>query len=176
MCGSSHPTPAAAQRGTASSWVSVDVRVPAGYGRQRRRAPSARKEVPNPRPLDAALKELRCTPAAIAVHRLTAYREHHRISRHHRRVNDVTHSSPCPDSTIGSHSTSLLSLDAAGMLRQRPAPAPAGCGRTRPWALPRRHLSCKTEEKYGSAWSPTAGSVVKRGADRKTGTCPAEWL
>jgi putative transposase len=116
------------------------------------------EQVPNPRPLDAALKELR--RASRARSRCTKgsrrYRERTtEISRLHRRVNDVrTHHLHVLTTRLAQTHARIVveGLDAAGMLRQKGL---AGA-RARRRALsdsalgtPRQHLSYKTRW-YGS--------------------------
>ncbi len=125
------------------------------------------EEVPNPRPLDTALKELRY--ASRARSRCTKgsrrYRERTtEISRLHRRVNDVrTHHLHVLTTRLAQTHGHIVveGLDAAGMLRQKGLPGArarrADC-RTRPWAL--RAGTCPTR-RAGTGrrwWSPTAGS------------------
>ena len=145
------------------------------------------EQVPNPRPLDAALKELR--HASRARSRCTKgsrrYRERTtELSRLHRRVNDVrTHHWHVLTTRLAkTHGRIVVEgLDAAGMLRQKGL---AG-GRARRRGLsdaalgtPRRHLSYKTGW-YGSQlvvadrWFPSSktcrdcGHVQDIGWDEK---------
>jgi putative transposase len=116
------------------------------------------ERVPNPRPLDAALKQLR--HASRARSRCTKgsrqYRERTtQLSRFHRRVNDVrTHHLHCLTTRLAhTHGRIVVEgLDAAGMLRQKGLPG----ARARRRGLSdaalgtlRRHLSYKTGW-YGS--------------------------
>ncbi|OAT69361.1 transposase [Mycobacteroides immunogenum] len=116
------------------------------------------ERVPNPRPLDAALTELRQVSRARS--RCTKgsrqYRERTtEMSRLHRRVNDVrAHHLHCLTTRLAqTHGRIVVEgLDAAGMLRQKGLPG----ARTRRRGLsdaalgtPRRHLSYKTGW-YGS--------------------------
>ncbi|EHB48816.1 transposase IS891/IS1136/IS1341 family [Mycolicibacterium rhodesiae JS60] len=145
------------------------------------------EQVPNPRPLDAALKDLR--HASRARSRCTKgsrrYRERTtEISRLHRRVNDVrTHHLHVLTTRLAqTHGRIVVEgLDAAGMLRQKGLPG----ARARRRALsdsalgtPRRHLSYKTRW-YGSQlvvasrWFPSSrtchvcGHVQDIGWDEK---------
>ncbi|AXO21651.1 transposase (plasmid) [Mycobacterium avium subsp. hominissuis] len=116
------------------------------------------EQVPNPRPLDAALKELR--HASRARSRCTKgsrrYRERTtEISRLHRRVNDVrTHHLHVLTTRLAkTHGRIVVEgLDAAGMLRQKGLPGARARRRGLSDAAlgtPRRHLSYKTGW-YGS--------------------------
>jgi putative transposase len=116
------------------------------------------EHVPNPRPLDAALKELR--HASRARSRCTKgsrqYRERTiEISRLHRRVNDVrTHHLHVLTTRLAqTHGRIVVEgLDAAGMLRQKGLPGARARRRGLSDAAlgtPRRHLSYKTRW-YGS--------------------------
>jgi putative transposase len=111
------------------------------------------EHVPNPRPLDAALKELRhasrdrsrCTQGS------RRYRERTtEISRLHRRVNDVrTHHLHVLTTRLAHiHGRIVVEgLDAAGMLRQKGLPGARARRRGLSDAAlgtPRRHLSYKT--------------------------------
>jgi putative transposase len=118
------------------------------------------EQVPNPRPLDAALKELR--HASRARSRCTKdsrrYRERStEISRLHRRVNDVrTHHLHCLTTRLAkTHGRIVVEgLDAAGMLRQTGLPGARARRRGLSDAAlgtPRRHLAYKTGW-YGSAF------------------------
>jgi putative transposase len=139
------------------SWVGVDVGV-------RRLATVATagglvlEHVPNPRPLDAALRELwhvsrarsRCTKGS------RRYRERTtQLSRLHRRVNDVrTHHLHVLTTRLAqTHGRIVVEgLDAAGMLRQEGLPGARARRRGLSDAAlgtPRRHLSYKTRW-YGS--------------------------
>jgi putative transposase len=143
--------------------------------------------VPNPRPLDAALKELRHASRARA--RCTKgsrrYRERStEISRLHRRVNDVrTHHLHCLTTRLAkTHGRIVVEgLDAAGMLRQKGLPGARARRRGLSDAAlgaPRRHLSYKAGW-YGSAlvvadrWFPSSktchdcGHVQDIGWDEK---------
>ncbi len=116
------------------------------------------EQVPNPRPLDAALKELR--HASRARSRCTKgsrrYRERTtEISRLHRRVNDVrTHHLHVLTTRLAQTHGHIFveGLDAAGMLRQKGLPGARARRRGLSDAAlgtPRRHLSYKTDW-YGS--------------------------
>ncbi|MDT5129460.1 MAG: putative transposase [Mycobacterium sp.] len=116
------------------------------------------EHVPNPRPLDAALRELR--QASRARSRCTKgsrrYRERStEISRLHRRVNDVrTHHLHVLTTRLAKiHGRIVVEgLDAAGMLRQKGLPGARARRRGLSDAAlgtPRRHLSYKTGW-YGS--------------------------
>jgi putative transposase len=145
------------------------------------------EQVPNPRPLDAALKELR--HASRARSRCTKgsrrYRERTtEMSRLHRRVNDVrTHHLHCLTTRLAkTHGRIVVEgLDAAGMLRQKGLPGARARRRGLSDAAlgtPRRHLAYKTGW-YGSAlvvadrWSPSSktchdcGHVQDIGWDEK---------
>lgn len=124
-------------------------------------------QVPNPRPLEVALKELRRVSRARS--RCTKgsrrYRERtSEISRLHRRVTDVrTHHLHCLTTRLAqTHGRIVVEgLDAAGMLRQKglPVPAPDGAGTPMPlWA--HRGGTCPTRRSGTgrSSWSRTAGS------------------
>jgi putative transposase len=111
------------------------------------------EQVPNPRPLDAALKELR--HASRARSRCTKgsrrYRERTtELSRLHRRVNDVrTHHLHVLTTRLAkTHGRIVVEgLDAAGMLRQKGLPGARARRRGLSDAAlgtPRRHLSYKT--------------------------------
>jgi putative transposase len=116
------------------------------------------EHVPNPRPLDAALKELR--HASRARSRCTKGSRHYRerttqLSRLHRRVNDVrTHHLHVLTTRLAqTHGRIVVEgLDAAGMLRQKGLPGARARRRGLSDAAlgtPRRHLSYKTGW-YGS--------------------------
>ena len=116
------------------------------------------EHVPNPRPLDGALKELR--HASRARSRCTKgsrrYRERTtEISRLHRRVNDVrTHHLHVLTTRLAqTHGRIVVEgLDAAGMLRQKGLPGARARRRglsDAALSTPRRHLSYKTVW-YGS--------------------------
>ena len=116
------------------------------------------ERVPNPRPLDAALKELR--HASRARSRCTKgsrrYRERTtEMSRLHRRVNDVrTHHLHVLTTRLAkTHGRIVVEgLDAAGMLRQKGLPGARARRRglfDAALGTPRRHLSYKTGW-YGS--------------------------
>jgi putative transposase len=145
------------------------------------------EQMPNPRPLDAALKELR--HASRARSRCTKgsrrYRERTTaISRLHRRVNDVrTHHLHCLTTRLAkTHGRIVVEgLDAAGMLRQKGLPGARARRRGLSDATlgtPRRHLAYKTGW-YGSAlvvadrWFPSSktchdcGHVQDIGWDEK---------
>ena len=128
------------------------------------------EQVPNPRPLDAALKALR--HASRARSRCTKgsrrYRERTtEISRLHRRVNDVrTHHLHCLTTRLAkTHGRIVVEgLDATGMLRQTGLPGARARRRGLSDAAlgtPRRHLAYKTGW-YGSAlvvadrWFPSS--------------------
>ncbi len=145
------------------------------------------EQVKNPRPLDAALKELR--HASRARSRCTKgsrrYRERTtEMSRLHRRVNDArTHHLHCLTTRLAkTHGRIVVeSLDAAGMLRQKGLPGARARRRGLSDAAlgtPRRHLAYKTGW-YGSAlvvadrWFPSSktchacGHVQDIGWDEK---------
>jgi putative transposase len=151
------------------------------------------EQVPNPRPLDAALRELRHVSRARS--RCTKgsrqYRERTtQISRLHRRVNDVrTHHLHVLTTRLAkTHGRIVVEgLDAAGMLRQRGLPGARARRRGLSDAAlgtPRRHLSYKTGW-YGSQlvvadrWFPSSktchacGHVQDIGWDEKwqCGSC-----
>lgn len=116
------------------------------------------ERVPNPRPLEAALRKLRHVSRARS--RCTKgsrrYRERTtEMSRLHRRVNDVrTHHLHCLTTRLTqTHSRIVVEgLDAAGMLRQKGLPGARARRRGLSDAAlgtPRRHLSYKTGW-YGS--------------------------
>ncbi len=128
------------------------------------------EQVPNPRPLDAALKELR--HASRARSRTTKgsrrYRERStEISRLYRRVNDVrTHHLHVLTTRLAkTHGRIVVEgLDAAGMLRQKGLPGARARRRGLSDAAlgtPRRHLAYKTRW-YGSVlvvadrWFPSS--------------------
>ena len=128
------------------------------------------EQVDNPRPLEAALKELR--HASRARSRCTngsrRYRERTtEMSRLHRRVNDVrTHHLHCLTTCLAkTHGRIVVEgLDAAGMLRQKGLPGARARRRGLSDAAagtPRRHLAYKTRW-YGSAlvvadrWFPSS--------------------
>ncbi|KCT12247.1 transposase [Mycobacterium tuberculosis XTB13-119] len=154
------------------------------------------EEVPNPRPLDAALKELRY--ASRARSRCTKgsrrYRERTtEISRLHRRVNDVrTHHLHVLTTRLAQTHGHIVveGLDAAGMLRQKGLPGARARRRglsDSALGTPRRHLSYKTGW-YGSAlvvadrWFPSLSvePTVRPGLARlvavKRGREAAPWL
>jgi putative transposase len=145
------------------------------------------EQVPNPRPLDAALKELR--HASRARSRCTKgsrqYRERTiELSRMYRRVNDVrTHHLHCLTTRLAqTHGRIVVEgLDAAGMMRQKGLPGARARRRGLSDAAlgtPRRHLSYKTRW-YGSQlvvadrWFPSSktchvcGHVQDIGWDKK---------
>jgi putative transposase len=116
------------------------------------------EQVPNPRPLDAALKELRHASRARSRCVKGSRRYRHRtteISRLHRRVNDVrTHHLHVLTTRLAkTHGRIVVEgLDAAGMLRQKGLPGARARRRGLSDAAlgaPRRHLSYKTGW-YGS--------------------------
>lgn len=130
------------------------------------------EQVENPRPLDAALRELRhvCRARSRCAKGSRRYRERStQISRLHRRVNDVrTHHLHILTTRLAKTHGHIVveGLDAAGMLRQkglsgararRRGLADAALG------TPRRHLSYKTDW-YGSQlvvadrWFPSSKS------------------
>jgi putative transposase len=145
------------------------------------------EQVPNPRPLDAALRELRhvCRARSRCTKGSRRYRERTtEMSRLHRRVNDVrTHHLHVLTTRLAKTHRRIVveGLDAAGMLRQKGLPG----ARARRRALsdaalgtPRRHLSYKTGW-YGSQlvvtdrWFPSSktchlcGHVQDIGWDEK---------
>jgi putative transposase len=168
------------------SRVGVDVGV-------RRLATVAREDgtvlerVPNPRPLEAALNELR--RASRARSRCTKgsrrYRERStEMSRLHRRVNDVrTHHLHCLTTRLAkTHGRIVVEgLDAAGMLRQKGLPGARARRRGLSDAAlgtPRRHLAYKTgwygsEVVVADRWFPSSktchacGHVQDIGWDEK---------
>jgi transposase len=116
------------------------------------------EQVPNPRPLDAALKELRHASRARSrcAKGSRRYRERTtEISRLHRRVNDVRtqHLHVLTTRLAKTHGQIVVEgLDAAGMLRQKGLPGARARRRGLSDAAlgtPRRHLSYKTGW-YGS--------------------------
>lgn len=128
------------------------------------------ERVPNPRPLDAALRELRhvCRARSRCTKGSRRYRERTtEISRLHRRVNDVrTHHLHVLTTRLAkTHGRIVVEgLDAAGMLRQKGLPGARARRRGLSDAAlgtPRRHLSYKTGW-YGSAlvvadrWFPSS--------------------
>ena len=151
------------------------------------------EQVPNPRPLDAALKQLRhasrarsrCTKGSRRYRERTA-----KISRLHRRVNDVrTHHLHVLTTRLAkTHGRIVVEgLDAAGMLRQKGLPGARARRRGLSDAAlgtPRRHLVYQTRW-YGSAlvvadrWFPSSktchvcGHVQDIGWDEKwqCGSC-----
>ena len=128
------------------------------------------EQVPNPRPPDAALRELRhasrarsrCTKGSRCYHERTT-----EMSRLHRRVNDVrTHHLHCLTTQLAqTHGRIVVEgLDAARMLRQKGLPGARARRRGLSDAAigtPRRHLAYKTGW-YGSAlvvahrWFPSS--------------------
>ncbi|CKM63691.1 transposase [Mycobacterium tuberculosis] len=111
------------------------------------------ERVPNPRPLDAALNELRhvCRARSRCTKGSRRYRERTtEISRLHRRVNDVrTHHLHCLTTHLAkTHGRIVVEgLDAAGMLRQQGLSGARARRRGLSDAAlgtPRRHLSYKT--------------------------------
>ncbi|MEE6140645.1 IS607 family element RNA-guided endonuclease TnpB [Mycobacterium sp. 050128] len=144
-------------------------------------------QVPNPRPLEVALKELRRVSRARSrcTKRSRRYRERTiEISRLHRRVSDVrTHHLHCLTTRLAqTHGRIVVEgLDAAGMLRQKGLPGARARRRGLSDAAlgtPRRHLSYKTVW-YGSQlvvadrWFPSSktchacGHVQDIGWDEK---------
>jgi putative transposase len=116
------------------------------------------EQVENPRPLDAALRELRqlCRARSRATKGSRRYRERTtQLSRLHRRVNDVrTHHLHVLTTRLAkTHGRIVVEgLDAAGMLRQKGLPGARARRRGLSDAAlgtPRRHLSYKTGW-YGS--------------------------
>jgi putative transposase len=145
------------------------------------------QQVPNPRPLDAALHELRHVSRARSrcSKGSRRYRERStKISRLHRRVNDIrTHHLHILTTRLAkTHGRIVVEgLDAAGMLRQKGLPGARARRRGLSDAAlgtPRRHLSYKTGW-YGSAlvvadrWYPSSktrhgcGHVQDIGWDEK---------
>jgi putative transposase len=135
------------------------------------------EKVPNPRPLDAALTELRHVSRARS--RCTKGSRQYRgrtteMSRLHRRVNDVrTHHLHCLTTRLAkTHGRIVVEgLDAAGMLRQKGLPGARARRRGLSDAAlgtPRRHLSYKTRW-YGSAlvvadrWFPSSKTCHRCG-------------
>ncbi len=131
------------------------------------------ERVPNPRPLDAALNELRhvCRARSRCTKGSRRYRERTtEISRLHRRVNDVrTHHLHCLTTHLAkTHGRIVVEgLDAAGMLRQQGLSGARARRRGLSDAAlgtPRRHLSYKTGW-YGSQlvvadrWFPSSPLV-----------------
>ncbi len=125
------------------------------------------ERVENPRPLDAALRELRHVSRARS--RCTKgsrrYRERTtKMSRLHRRVNDVrTHHLHCLTTRLAqTHSHIVVEgLDAAGMLRQKGLLGTRARRRGLSDAAlgtPRRALTYKQAGTGHSWWSPSAGS------------------
>ena len=154
-------------------------------------------QVPNPRPLDAALRELRNVSRARSrcVKGSRRYRERTiELSRLHRRVNDVrTHHLHVLTTRLAkTHGRIVVEgLDAAGMLRLRQKGLPGARARRRGLSdaalgTPRRHLSYKSAW-YGSQvvvadrWFPSSkkchacGHVQDIGWDEKwqCGACSA---
>ena len=132
------------------------------------------EQVENPRPLEAALRELRhvCRARSRCTKGSRQYRaaHHRRLSRLHRRVNDVrTHHLHVLTTRLAkTHGRIVVEgLDAAGMLRQKglrvPAPGGVDC-RTRPWA--HRAATCPTRQAGTgrSWWLLTAGSRRRKPA------------
>jgi len=116
------------------------------------------EQVENPRPLDAALRELRhvCRARSRATKGSRQYRERTtKMSRLHRRVNDVRshHLHVLTTRLAKTHGRIVVEgLDAAGMLRQKGLPGARARRRGLSDAAlgtPRRHLSYKTGW-YGS--------------------------
>ncbi|MBW0013432.1 IS607 family element RNA-guided endonuclease TnpB [Mycobacterium sp.] len=117
------------------------------------------EQVPNPRPLDTALTQLRHFSRARSrcVKGSRQYRERTtKMSRLHRRVNDVrTHHLHCVTTRLAkTHGRIVVEgLDAAGMLKQKGLPGARARRRgisDAALGTPRRHLSYKTGW-YGSA-------------------------
>ena len=111
------------------------------------------EQVPNPRPLDAALRELRhvCRARSRCTKGSRRYRERTtEMSRLHRRVNDVrTHHLHCLTTRLAkTHGRIVVEgLDAAGMMRQKGLPGARARRRGLSDAAlgtPRQHLSYKT--------------------------------
>ncbi len=131
------------------------------------------EQVPNPRPLDAALRGLRrvsrarsrCTKGSRRYCERTT-----ELSRLHRRVNDVrTHHLHVLTTRLAkTHGRIVVEgLDAAGMLRQKGLPGARARRRAlsdAALATPRRHLSYKTAGTDRVWWSPTAGSHRRKPA------------
>ena len=145
------------------------------------------EQMPNPRPLDAALRELRHVSRARSRCRKGSRRYRERtteISRLHRRVNDVrTHHLHVLTTRLAkTHGRIVVEgLDASGMLRQKGLPGARARRRGLADAAlgtPRRHLSYKARW-YGSAlvvadrWFPSSktchacGHVQDIGWDEK---------
>ncbi|CKM73293.1 transposase [Mycobacterium tuberculosis] len=131
------------------------------------------ERVPNPRPLDAALNELRhvCRARSRCTKGSRRYRERTtEISRLHRRVNDVrTHHLHCLTTHLAkTHGRIVVEgLDAAGMLRQQGLSGARARRRGLSDAAlgtPRRHLSYKTGWYGAQLWSLTAGSHRRKPA------------
>ena len=135
------------------------------------------EQVPNPRPLDAALRELRhvCRARSRCVKGSRRYRERTtEMSRLHRRVNDVrTHHLHCLTTRLAkTHGRIVVEgVDAAGMMRQKGLPGARARRRGLSDAAlgtPRRHLSYKTGW-YGSAlmvadrWFPSSKTCHRCG-------------
>ncbi len=145
------------------------------------------EQVPNPRPLEAALTELRhaSRDSSRCTNGSRRYRERTtEMSRLHRRVNDVrTHHLHCLTTRLAqTHGRIVVEgLDATGMLRQKGLPGARARRRglsDSALGTPRRHLSYKTGW-YGSAlvvadrWFPSSktchlcGHVQDIGWDEK---------
>jgi putative transposase len=116
------------------------------------------EQVQNPRPLDAALKELRqvCRARSRCTKSSRRYRERStEMSRLHRRINDVrTHHLHVLTTRLAKTHGQIVveGLDAAGMLRQKGLPGARARRRglcDAALGTPRRHLSYKTGW-YGS--------------------------
>jgi putative transposase len=135
------------------------------------------ERVPNPRPLDAALTELRhvCRARSRCTKGSRRYRERAtEISRLHRRVNDVrTHDLHCLTTRLAkTHGRIVVEgLDAAGMLRQKGLPGARARRRgllDAALGTPRRHLAYKAGW-YGSTlvvadrWFPSSKTCHRCG-------------
>ena len=135
------------------------------------------EQVENPRPLDAALRELRhlCRARSRCTKGSRPYRQRStEISRLYRRVNNVRthHVHGLTTRLAKTHGRVVVEgLDAAGMRRQKGLPGararPRGLSDAAP-GTPRRHLSHKTGW-YGSAlviadrWFPSSKACHDRG-------------
>ncbi len=141
------------------------------------------EQVPNPRPLDAALRELRHVSRARSRCRKGSRRYRERtteLSRLHRRVNDVrTHHLHVLTTRLAkTHGRIVVEgLDAAGMLRQKGLPGARARRRGLSDAAlgtPRRHLSYKTGW-YGSQlvvadrWFPSSKTCHACGHEHDIG-------
>jgi putative transposase len=141
------------------------------------------EQVDNPRPLEAALRELRqlCRARSRCTNGSRQYRERTtRISRLHRRVNDVrTHYLHVLTTRLAKTHGQIVveGLDAAGMLQQKGLSG-ARARRRGLWdaalGTPRRHLSYKTGW-YGSRlvaahrWFPSSKTCHAYGHVQHTG-------